>query len=87
MLFIGIPSAGIKGELASIGYILSIRKINSWLNSSGIAYGGAGFSRLTSSYITASDILDDVNIDAIDILDASTAKVQIYADKRKSLKK
>lgn len=35
--FIGIPTAVVKGSLNSLGYLLSVNKVNSWLNNS-VAY-------------------------------------------------
>ncbi|GEM_PF-4244336 len=80
--FIGIPSAGIKGELASIGYILSINKIKSWLSSPGLAYNG-GFKNLSNDYVKAANILDNIDVGAINIFDVSTAKVSIYSNNTK----
>ncbi len=80
--FIGIPSAGIRGELASIGYILSINKIKQWLNSSGLAYSG-NFSDPSRIYAKASVELDTVDVGNLQILDVSQAKVSIYSDSSK----
>lgn len=37
--FVGIPSAAKKGELNSMGYLLSVNIVNSWLGNSSITYG------------------------------------------------
>jgi len=36
--YIGIPSAVSKGELNSLGYILSVNTVNSWMDNSSLAY-------------------------------------------------
>ncbi|MBI5401438.1 trypsin-like peptidase domain-containing protein [Candidatus Wolfebacteria bacterium] len=82
--FIGIPSAGMKGDLSSVGYILSINKIKSWMNGSGLAYNGNGFSNLSSKSIKASSLLKNVDISDINILDVSSANVSIYSNKTKT---
>lgn len=82
--FIGIPSAGMKGDLSSVGYILSINKIKSWMNGSGLAYNGSGFSNLSSRSIKASSLLKNADISNINILDVSSANVSIYSSKTKT---
>ncbi|MCK5416220.1 trypsin-like peptidase domain-containing protein [Candidatus Parcubacteria bacterium] len=62
--FIGIPSAVIKGDLNSIGYILSVNKINSWLNNSPMAYNNNG----NNNYARVS-ILEDIDLNTLDSLD------------------
>ncbi len=81
--FIGIPSAGIRGELASIGYILSINKIKQWLSSSGLAYTGS-FTTTPTLYTRASATLESVDVGTLQSLDVSQAKVSIYADSLKT---
>ncbi|OGH81006.1 MAG: hypothetical protein A3I29_02020 [Candidatus Magasanikbacteria bacterium RIFCSPLOWO2_02_FULL_44_11] len=58
--FIGIPSAVVKGELNSLGYILSINTVNSWLNNSPLAY-----IPNTNNYSRVS-LLDDINLADLD---------------------
>ena len=63
-IFIGIPSAVMKGELNSMGYILSVNKINSWLNNSPMAYNNNG----NNDYARVS-ILEDIDLSTLDSLD------------------
>lgn len=58
--FIGIPSAVMKGELNSLGYILSVNKINSWLNNSPIAYNNDS----NNNYSRVS-ILDNIDLNTL----------------------
>jgi len=61
--FIGIPTAVMKGELNSLGYILSVNKINSWLNNSPIAYNynsNNNYSRVS--------ILEDIDLNTLSSL-------------------
>ncbi len=81
--FAGIPSAGIKGDLASIGYVLSINKINNWLNSSGLAYNGA-FKNLSSRFVAASLNFDGISLDDVRLFDTHSGNVIIYSDKTKT---
>jgi len=62
--FIGIPTAVMKGELNSLGYILSVNKINSWLNNSPMAYNYND----NNSYARVS-ILEDIDLSTLDSLD------------------
>ena len=62
--FIGIPSAVMKGDLNSMGYILSVNKINSWLNGSPMAYNNDG----DNNYARVS-ILEDIDLNTLDSLD------------------
>ncbi|MFH1745010.1 MAG: trypsin-like peptidase domain-containing protein, partial [bacterium] len=62
--FIGIPSAVMKGDLNSMGYILSVNKINSWLNNS-IAYN---YNSNNNNYSRVSSILEDMDLSAISSL-------------------
>ncbi len=57
--FVGIPSAVVKGQLNSLGYILSINTVNSWLgNTSNITYGGGG----SNNYSRVSSILESIDL-------------------------
>lgn len=56
--FIGIPTAVIKGSLNSLGYLLSINKINSWLNNSPLAYNDGS----SNKYSRVSTILEDIDL-------------------------
>ena len=62
--FIGIPTAVMKGDLNSMGYILSVNKINSWLNNSPMAYNYNDNNR----YARVS-ILEDIDLSTLDSLD------------------
>ena len=61
--FIGIPSAVRKGELNSMGYILSIHTINSWLGNTTTAFSGWGnnnYSRVSA--------LEDIDLNKLGAL-------------------
>ncbi|MDD5071912.1 MAG: trypsin-like peptidase domain-containing protein [Patescibacteria group bacterium] len=62
--FIGIPTAVVKGSLNSLGYLLSVNKINSWLNNS-IAYN---YSTNNNNYSRVSAMLEDMDLSTIDSL-------------------
>lgn len=58
-MFIGVPSAVQKGELNSLGYILSVKTINAWLSgTSGIAYNNSS----DNNYPRVS-ALEDIDLD------------------------
>jgi len=59
--FIGIPTAVIKGSLNSMGYLLSVNKVNSWLNNS-IAYN---YNSNNNNYSRVSAILDNMDLSAL----------------------
>jgi len=63
--FIGMPTAVVKGELNSIGFVLSINKINSWLDNSTLTYG----DKSNNNYSRVSSILDDFDLSTLDSLD------------------
>ncbi|MFH1522463.1 MAG: serine protease [Patescibacteria group bacterium] len=63
--FIGIPTAVVKGSLNSMGYLLSVNKVNSWLNNS-VAYNN---NSNNNNYSRVSAILDDIDLNALDSLD------------------
>src|SRR3989338_6171642 len=56
--FIGIPTAVIKGSLNSMGYLLSVDKVNSWLNNS-VAYNN---NSNNNNYSRVSALLEDMNL-------------------------
>jgi len=62
--FIGIPTAVIKGNLNSMGYLLSVNKVNSWLNNS-IAYN---YNNNNNNYSRVSALLEDMDLNALDSL-------------------
>ncbi|MBI2050860.1 MAG: trypsin-like peptidase domain-containing protein [Parcubacteria group bacterium] len=62
--FIGIPTAVVKGSLNSLGYLLSINKVNSWLNNS-IAYN---YNNNDNNYSRVSALLEDINLNTLDSL-------------------
>ena len=62
--FIGIPTAVIKGSLNSMGYLMSVNKINSWLNNS-IAYN---YNSNNNSYSRVSAMLEDMDLGSISSL-------------------
>jgi len=64
-LFIGIPTAVVKGSLNSMGYLLSVNKVNSWLNNS-IAYNYN--SNNNNNYSRVSSMLEDMDLSAISSL-------------------
>lgn len=80
-IFVGIPTLVIKGELNSQNFILSINKINSWINSSSSSLSSTQQrAGLTISSLT--DIIGNENYDS-DPPDLSNARVVIYSDKTK----
>jgi len=62
--FIGIPTAVVKGSLNSMGYLLSVNKVNSWLNNS-IAYN---YNTNNNNYSRVSAMLEDMDLSTIDSL-------------------
>ncbi|MBU4057320.1 serine protease, partial [Patescibacteria group bacterium] len=62
--FIGIPTAVVKGSLNSMGYLLSVNKVNSWLNNS-IAYN---YNTNDNNYSRVSALLEDMDLSAISSL-------------------
>lgn len=62
--FIGIPTAVIKGSLNSMGYLLSVNKVNSWLNNS-VAYNN---NSSNNNYSRVSAMLEDMDLSAISSL-------------------
>ena len=59
--FIGIPTAVIKGSLNSMGYLLSVNTVNSWLNNS-IAYNS---NSNNNDYSRVSAMLDNMDLNAL----------------------
>lgn len=90
--FVGMPTAVVKGSLNSLGYILSINKINSWLNNSTLAYGNDN----SNNYSRVSSILENIDLNTLGSLDlfipdSGTAKqtvpsTSIKKDNQKVLK-
>ncbi|PIU10372.1 hypothetical protein COT27_03515 [Candidatus Kuenenbacteria bacterium CG08_land_8_20_14_0_20_37_23] len=62
--FIGIPSAAKVAKLNTIGYILSIDKIKSWMNGSSYAYN----SGVNNNYSRVAYLLDEIDLSALDSL-------------------
>jgi S1-C subfamily serine protease len=62
--FIGIPSAVVKGSLNSLGYLLSVNKVNSWLNNS-VAYN---YNNNDNNYSRVSALLEDIDLNTLDSL-------------------
>jgi len=62
--FIGIPTAVVKGSLNSLGYLLSVNKVNSWLNNS-IAYN---YNNDDNNYSRVSALLEDIDLNTLDSL-------------------
>ncbi|NMB47922.1 trypsin-like peptidase domain-containing protein [Candidatus Kuenenbacteria bacterium] len=59
--FIGIPTAVVKGSLNSMGYLLSVNKINSWLNNS-VAYN---YNTNNNNYSRVSALLEDMDLNGL----------------------
>jgi hypothetical protein len=78
--FIGIPSKVVKGDLNSMGYILSIDKINSWLNGTSYAYNPGS----SNNYSRISDILETFDPSTIESFDVSSAKIVVYKNTSKT---
>lgn len=57
--FIGIPSAVMKGELNSMGYILAINTINNWLGNSNYSYSN---NSSNNNYSRVSTILEKIDL-------------------------
>ena len=55
--FIGIPSAVVKGSLNSMGYLLSVDKIKSWMNGTSYAYNSGS----SNNYSRVSSIVEDID--------------------------
>lgn len=62
--FIGIPTAVIKGSLNSMGYLLSVNKVNSWLNGSSYAYNSGN----NNNYSRVSSLLENIDLGTLDSL-------------------
>ncbi|OGG95592.1 hypothetical protein A3E04_02875 [Candidatus Kuenenbacteria bacterium RIFCSPHIGHO2_12_FULL_42_14] len=62
--FIGIPSAVVKGSLNSMGLLLSVNKVNSWLNNS-TAYKG---NNNNNDYSRVSALLGNIDLGTLDSL-------------------
>ncbi|OIO47346.1 MAG: hypothetical protein AUJ28_00930 [Parcubacteria group bacterium CG1_02_37_51] len=58
--FIGIPSAVISGSLNSMGLVLSINKINSWMNNTSLARDDSN-----NSYARVSSLLEDIDLNTL----------------------
>lgn len=59
--FIGIPSAVVKGSLNSMGYLLSVNKVNSWLNNSTMAYNNDS----NNNYSRVSSLLENIDLSTL----------------------
>ncbi|MFA4834269.1 MAG: trypsin-like peptidase domain-containing protein [Patescibacteria group bacterium] len=62
--FVGIPSAATKGKINTIGYILSVDKIKSWMNGSSYAYN----SGVNNNYSRVAYLLDEIDLNALSSL-------------------
>jgi len=62
--FIGIPSAVVKGSLNSLGYLLSVNKVNSWINGSSYAYDSGN----SNNYSRVSSVLEDIDLNSLNSL-------------------
>lgn len=56
--FVGMPTAVIKGELNALGYIISIKNIQAWLNNKTIAFSPG----TTNNYARVKSILEQTSI-------------------------
>jgi len=68
--FIGIPTAVVKGSLNSMGYLLSVSKVNSWLGNSPIVYN----SDSSNNYSRVSSILENIDLNTLNTLDLYIAE-------------
>jgi len=59
--FIGIPTAVVKGSLNSMGYLLSINKVNNWLNNS-VAYNN---NSSNNNYSRVSALVDEMDLNSL----------------------
>ncbi len=62
--FIGIPSAVVKGSLNSMGYLLSVNKVNSWINGSSYVYDSGS----SNSYSRVSSVLENIDLNTLNSL-------------------
>ena len=60
----GIPTGAIPDDITSLGYILSINTINSWINNSLVAYSPPN----TNNYSRVASILENMTVNQIDQL-------------------
>lgn len=60
-MFIGVPSAVVKGQLNALGYILSLNTINSWLGNSSVAHNDSS----SNSYSRVSSVLDNIDLNSL----------------------
>lgn len=60
--FIGIPTAVKKGNVNSMGYLLSVDKVNSWLNNS-VAYNNN--TNNNNNYSRVSALVDDIDLNSL----------------------
>lgn len=66
--FIGIPSAVVKGSLNSMGYLLSVNKVNNWINGSSYAYDSGN----NNNYSRVSSVLENIDLNKLDSLNLYT---------------
>ena len=77
--FIGMPSGVSRGNFNIMGEILSINKINSWLNNSAIAYNsGSG-----NNYSRVSSILENIDLNTLNSLNLFIAENETGAESQK----
>lgn len=77
--FIGIPTAVVKGTLNSMGYLLSINKINNWINGSNYAYDSSS----NNNYSRVSSILENIDLNTLDSLKLFIAENETGAESQK----
>ena len=63
-VFIGIPSAVVKGGLNALGYVLSIDTINNWLGNTSIAYT----NNSNNNYSRVSSVLETIDLEKLGLL-------------------
>lgn len=59
--FVGIPSAVVKGDLNSLGFLLSVNKVKSWINGSSYAYDSGN----SNNYSRVSSVLEDIDLSSL----------------------
>lgn len=67
--FIGIPTAVIKGSLNSMGYLLSVNKVNSWINGSSYVSNSGN----SNNYSSVSSILENIDLNTLNSLNLYVA--------------
>jgi len=77
--FVGIPTAVVKGDLNSMGYVLSINKINNFVNNSAIANNSGS----NNNYSRVSSVLENIDLNTLNSLNLFIASNETGSDSQK----